>query len=64
MNQGPRGDCLMEKNEGRKSHDTVPLNSREKCSFDVGKTLQKRLVNGTALQYNESDSLVLYKPYN
>jgi hypothetical protein len=25
MNQGPRGDCLMKKTEGRKSRDTVPL---------------------------------------
>jgi hypothetical protein len=23
--QGPRGDCLMKKSEGRKSRDTVPL---------------------------------------
>jgi hypothetical protein len=27
MNQGPRGDCLMKKTEGRKSRDTVPLNN-------------------------------------
>jgi hypothetical protein len=27
VNQGPRGDCLMKKTEGRKSRDTVPLNS-------------------------------------
>jgi hypothetical protein len=26
VNQGPRGDCLMKKTEGRKSRDTVPLN--------------------------------------
>jgi hypothetical protein len=25
VNQGPRGDCLMKKTEGRKSRDTVPL---------------------------------------
>jgi hypothetical protein len=25
MNQGPSGDCLMKKTEGRKSRDTVPL---------------------------------------
>jgi hypothetical protein len=27
VNQGPRGYCLMKKNEGQKSRDTVPLNS-------------------------------------
>jgi hypothetical protein len=25
VNQGPMGDCLMKKTEGRKSRDTVPL---------------------------------------
>jgi hypothetical protein len=25
VNQGPRGDCLLKKTEGRKSRDTVPL---------------------------------------
>jgi hypothetical protein len=25
VNQGPRGECLMKKTEGRKSRDTVPL---------------------------------------
>jgi hypothetical protein len=25
VNQGPRGNCLMKKTEGRKSRDTVPL---------------------------------------
>jgi hypothetical protein len=25
VSQGPRGDCLMKKTEGRKSRDTVPL---------------------------------------
>jgi hypothetical protein len=25
MNQGPRGDFLMKKTDGRKSRDTVPL---------------------------------------
>jgi hypothetical protein len=25
MNQGPRVDCLMKKDEGRKSRDTAPL---------------------------------------
>jgi hypothetical protein len=29
MNQGPKGDCLMKKTEGRKSRDTVPL----RCVF-------------------------------
>jgi hypothetical protein len=33
VNQGPRGDCLMKKTEGRKSRDTVPLKtiSATKC---------------------------------
>jgi hypothetical protein len=29
MNQGPRGDCLIKKTEGRKSRDTVPLSAQK-----------------------------------
>jgi hypothetical protein len=29
VNQGPRGDCLMKKTEGRKSRDTAPLRNKE-----------------------------------
>jgi hypothetical protein len=30
MNQGPKGDCLIKKTEGRKSPDTVPLKATTK----------------------------------
>jgi hypothetical protein len=32
MNQGPWGDCLMKKNEGRKSDDTVYLSIKNGLS--------------------------------
>jgi hypothetical protein len=35
MNQGPRGDCFMNKTEGQKSRDNVPLTQKHNLLYSI-----------------------------
>jgi hypothetical protein len=58
MNQGPRWYCLMKKNRGRKSRDTVSLSRQYIPNVLTGRTKQLKSSFPTHLHYPSFQEVV------